>query len=99
MAINLDNMTNRGSSSASPPDSTTRHQKKKRDRKLGLLAAMPKLNRRRFYLALKVMLLFVVFGLYFVLLLRESMSAFSAGGRGKGSGKVEQVGGGGFLAN
>ncbi|XP_039448671.1 carbohydrate sulfotransferase 11 [Culex pipiens pallens] len=83
-------MTNRGSSSASPPDSSTRHQKKKRDRKLGLLAAMPKLNRRRFYLALKVMLLFVVFGLYFVLLLRESMSAFSAGGRGKGSGKVEQ---------
>lgn len=95
MAINLDNMTNRGSSSASPPDSSTRHQKKKH-RKLGLLAAMPKLNRRRFYLALKVMLLFVVFGLYFVLLLRESMSAFSAGGRGKSSGKVEQVGGGGF---
>ncbi|EDS25795.1 chondroitin 4-sulfotransferase [Culex quinquefasciatus] len=83
-------MTNRGSSSASPPDSSTRHQKKKH-RKLGLLAAMPKLNRRRFYLALKVMLLFVVFGLYFVLLLRESMSAFSAGGRGKSSGKVEQT--------
>lgn len=55
---------------------------------------IPKLNRRRFYLALKVMLLFVVFGLYFVLLLRESMSAFSqSGSRGKGGaggGKVEQ---------
>lgn len=66
----------------------------------GSAKMIPKLNRRRFYLALKVMLLFVVFGLYFVLLLRESMSAFSSAssssagggsrGKGAGSGKVEQ---------
>ncbi|XP_019565537.3 carbohydrate sulfotransferase 11 isoform X1 [Aedes albopictus] len=49
------------------------HQKK---RKMNLMSI--KLNRRRFYLCLKVMLLFVVFGLYFVLLLRESMTAFSS---------------------
>ncbi|XP_021702733.1 carbohydrate sulfotransferase 11 [Aedes aegypti] len=49
------------------------HQKK---RKMNLMPI--KLNRRRFYLCLKVMLLFVVFGLYFVLLLRESMTAFSS---------------------
>ncbi|XP_055639200.1 carbohydrate sulfotransferase 11 [Toxorhynchites rutilus septentrionalis] len=49
------------------------HVPKKRKMSLAQL----KLNRRRLYLCLKVMLLFVVFGLYFVLLLRESMTAFS----------------------
>ncbi|XP_065085055.1 carbohydrate sulfotransferase 11 [Ochlerotatus camptorhynchus] len=61
------------------------HQQKKR--KMNLMPI--KLNRRRFYLCLKVMLLFVVFGLYFVLLLRESMTAFSTNRIKSGGGKNE----------
>lgn len=63
------------------------HQQKKR--KMNLMPI--KLNRRRFYLCLKVMLLFVVFGLYFVLLLRESMTAFSTNRIKSGGGKNEAV--------
>ncbi|XP_058452085.1 carbohydrate sulfotransferase 11-like [Malaya genurostris] len=50
------------------------HPQHKR-RKMSLLTL--KFNRRRCYLFLKLLLLFVVFGLYFVLLLRESMTAFA----------------------
>ncbi|XP_058826419.1 carbohydrate sulfotransferase 11 [Topomyia yanbarensis] len=61
------------------------YQQHKR-RKMSLLAL--KFNRRRCYLCLKVLLLFVVFGLYFVLLLRESMTAFATN-RNKNGGKSE----------
>ncbi|XP_055539620.1 carbohydrate sulfotransferase 11 isoform X2 [Wyeomyia smithii] len=59
------------------------HKRRKMSFKLPI-----KWNRRRFYLCLKVILLFVVFGLYFVLLLRESMTALSTN-RNKVSGKNE----------
>ncbi|XP_062547930.1 carbohydrate sulfotransferase 11 [Armigeres subalbatus] len=54
------------------------HQQQQHQKKFKMNLMSIKLSRRRFYLCLKVMLLFVVFGLYFVLLLRESMTAFSS---------------------
>uniref|UniRef100_A0A182QLS7 Carbohydrate sulfotransferase n=1 Tax=Anopheles farauti TaxID=69004 RepID=A0A182QLS7_9DIPT len=59
---------------------------KQRFRKMSALLLPPvKLfSRRRCYLCVKVAVLVVVFGLYFMLLLRESMSALT-GGSGSGS--------------
>ncbi|XP_035778874.1 carbohydrate sulfotransferase 11-like [Anopheles albimanus] len=50
---------------------------KQRMRKMSSLLPV-KLSKRRCYLCLKVAVLVVVFGLYFMLLLRESMSALTA---------------------
>ncbi|XP_058061123.1 carbohydrate sulfotransferase 13-like [Anopheles bellator] len=51
---------------------------KQRLRKMSSLLLPVKLSKRRCYLCLKIAVLVVVFGLYFMLLLRESMSALTA---------------------
>ncbi|XP_055591852.1 carbohydrate sulfotransferase 11-like [Uranotaenia lowii] len=59
------------------------HPQQHRKRKPTMSLLSLKFNRRRFYICLKVVLLFVVFGLYFVLLLRESITMVSSANRNK----------------